>query len=265
MATLAVRIAPMPAGRRGHRLVQRNLTVYRHTWLILLSGFFEPLFYLLALGVGLGDLVGDVTFHGNTVTYAAFVAPGLLASSSMNGAIYETTFNVFDKLRWRKTYDGVLATPMEPFDIATGEVAWALLRGQLYATAFLVVMLAMGLVESWWALLAWPAATVVAFGFAGAGMAGTTFMRSWNDAEWVAIATLPLFLFSATFYPLDTYPRWLQLVVQVTPLYQGVDLLRSLTLGQPSWALLWHVAYLVTMGTVGLRIAGRRIGRLLLP
>jgi lipooligosaccharide transport system permease protein len=259
---LVARVAPPRLGR-SPRVVERNLMVYRHTWLIVVSGFFEPLFYLLSIGIGIGALVGDVTFHGTPVDYTAFVAPALLASSAMNGAIFETTMNVFDKLKWKKTYDAMLATPVEPRDIALGEITWALMRGQLYATAFLVVMAAMGLVTSWWGLLAWPAALLVGFAFAGVGMASTTFMRSWQDFEWIFVVTLPLFLFSATFYPLDTYPRWLQLVVVVTPLYQGVDLLRSLTLGEVGPRLVVPVVYLTVMGAVGLRVAGARLGRLL--
>jgi lipooligosaccharide transport system permease protein len=205
-----------------------------------------------------------VSFHGTPVDYTAFVAPALLASSAMNGAIYETTMNVFDKLKWKKTYDAILATPMRPGDIAVGEITWALLRGQLYATAFLVVMFAMGLTTSWWALLAWPAAFLVGFGFAGVGMASTSYMRTWTDFEWVFAVTLPLFLFSTTFYPLETYPRWMQIVVQCTPLYQGVDLIRSLTLGELRWTLLVHVGYLAALGLIGVRVASRRLGRLLL-
>jgi lipooligosaccharide transport system permease protein len=262
--TLVARVAPVRPGGRAHRLVERNVMVYRHIWLILVSGFFEPVFYLFSIGIGIGHLVGDVTFRGVPVDYTTFVAPGLLASSAMNGAVYETTMNVFDKLKWKKTYDAILATPMQPGDIALGEIAWALIRGQIYATAFLAVMAAMGLVVSWWALLAWPAAFLVGFGFAGVGMAATTYMRSWTDFEWVFAVTLPLFLFSTTFYPIETYSPWLRVVVALSPLYQGVDLIRSLTLGQLHWGLVVHVVYLAAMGIVGLRIAGRRLGRLLL-
>jgi len=271
MASLALRITPPSllgrrGGRRAARVVERNLRVYRHTWLILLSGFFEPLFYLLSIGVGLGRLVGPVSLAGGrAVSYSAFVGPALLASSSMNGAVYETTMNVFDKLKWKKTYDAMLVTPLQPVDIALGEIAWALIRGQLYAIAFLAVMLSMGLVHSWWALAVLPASLATGFAFAGAGMAATTFMRSWQDFEWVQIVVLPLFLFSATFYPLGTYPRGLQLLVQATPLYQGVDLIRSLTLGDVHAALAWRALYLVVLGAAGVAVATRRLERLLLP
>ena len=227
---------------------------------MLLSGFGEPLFYLLSLGVGLGKLVGPVA----GVSFAAFVAPALLATSAMNGAIYDSTFNVYFLLKYAKLYDAVLATPVRATDVALGQVGWALLRSTLYASAFITVILGMGLVHSWWAVLALPAAILTGFAFAATGMAASTFMRSWQDFEYVTLVSLPLFLFSTTFYPLSVYPRGLQIVVECTPLYQAVTLLRGLTLGGVSPALLVPVAYLSVMGVAGLVIAGRRVGSLLL-
>jgi lipooligosaccharide transport system permease protein len=266
-ATLVTRVAPPIAfgGRRAGRLVERNIVVYRRTWLIFVSGFFEPLFYLLAIGVGLGKLVGDVTLpNGQAVDYTVFVAPALLASSAMNGALYDTTFNVFDKLKWRKTYHAILATPLGPGDLALGEICWALIRGSLYATAFLVVMASMGLILSWWAVLALPAAALIGFAFAACGMAATTYLRSWQDFQWVQLAILPMFLFSATFYPLSTYGPVLQWVVRLTPLYQGVTLVRGLTTGDLGAEQGIAVVYLAVLGLAGLALAGRRLERLLL-
>jgi lipooligosaccharide transport system permease protein len=251
-------------GRGSAHLVERNARAYRHTWLILASGFFEPLFYLLSIGVGIGHLVGSVIVNGHAVSFTSFVAPALLATSAMNGAIFDSTFNIFFKLKYAKVYDAVLATPMRTGDVAMGEIGWALIRGGLYACAFIVIMLAMGLVHSIWAVFAIPVALLIGFAFAGAGMAATTFMRSWQDFEYVTLTTLPMFLFSATFYPISVYPRAIQIVVDCTPLYQGIALLRGLTLGYVGPSLLWHVLYLAVMGTVGLAIAGRRMGRLLL-
>jgi lipooligosaccharide transport system permease protein len=257
---LVTRARRSVGGRRSRYLVERHALVYRHTWLVFVSGVVEPLFYLLSIGVGLGQLVGYV--HG--VSYAAFVAPALLASASMNGALFDSTFNVFFRLKYEKLYDAALATPMRASDVALGEISWALLRGALYAIAFLVVMAAMGLVESWWALAALPAAVLTGFAFAAAGMACTTYMRSWQDFEFVQLATLPMFLFSTTFYPLSVYPRGIQYLVEITPLYQSVDLLRGLTVGLAGPGLLWHVLYLAVLGLAGLLVASRRIGRLLL-
>ena len=115
-ATLATRTTPLPlAGSRAWLLVERNLMVYRRIWLLIVSGFFEPVFYLFSLGVGIGALVGTVAGpDGQPIDYTAFVAPALLASSAMNGAIYDSTMNVFFKLKYAKTYDAMLATPLEP-------------------------------------------------------------------------------------------------------------------------------------------------------
>jgi lipooligosaccharide transport system permease protein len=251
--------------RRALLLIERDLMVYRRQWMIVISGLFEPLFYLLSIGVGIGKLVGDVHGGGQAVSYSEFVAPALMASSAMNGAIYESTMNVFFKLKYAKVYEAVLATPVSVADVALGEVGYALLRGGAYAVVFLCVMLAMGLVASWWAVLAVPAAILIGFAFAGAGLAATSYMKSWQDFDLVQLAILPLFLFSATFYPLSTYPRGVRLLVRVTPLYQGVALLRGLTLGHVGPATLGHVLYLAVMGAIGLRIATRRLGRLLQP
>jgi len=253
------------AGAGGVHLLERNIRVYRHVWPLFVSGIAEPLFYLLSLGVGLGPLVGHVTGpSGAGVPYREFVAPGLLAVSAMNGAIYDSTFNVYLKLKYVKIYEAMLAGPMRPADIALGEIGWAVLRGGVYAIAFMAVMAAMGLVQSLWALLAVPVALLIGFAFAAVGMACTTFMRSWQDFDYVLLASLPLFLFSATFYPLSVFPRPLAVIVECTPLYQGVVVLRGLILGVVGPDLLWRVAYLAAMGVLGLAISSRRIARLLL-
>ena len=262
-------LLPRPSGRgrpfgRASRLFERNVVVYRSAWFVLVSGLFEPLLYLGSVGIGFGKLVGTVPFNGQEVRYADFVAPALLATSAMNGAIVDATFGVFHKLKHMKVYDAILATPVGATDIAIGEVAWSLARGLIYAGAFIVVAVMFGDVHSWWALLALPAATLIGLCFAGIGTAATTYMRSWQDFDLVSLAILPLFLFSATFYPLSTYPDAGQWVVRVTPLYHGVALLRQLTLGEVEWSAFGHVAYLALLGTAGILIAGRRLERRLL-
>jgi lipooligosaccharide transport system permease protein len=263
----ALRITPLFGfgSRRALRIIERNLLVYKHGWLVLLSGFFEPLFYLLSLGFGLGRMVGDVPGPaGEPIPYALFVAPALLAASSMNGAVTESTFNFFFKLNYDKTFASILTTPMSPADISLGELAWALIRGALYTTGFLGVMVVMGLVRSPLVLLTLPGSLLIGFAFAAVGMAATSFMRTWQDFDLIQLVILPLFLFSATFYPLETYPEALQWVVRVTPLYQGVDLIRSLAVGHITPVLLVHVVYLTVMGLIGLAITNRRLGKLLL-
>ena len=252
-------------GRRALLLIERNVLVYKNGWMVILSGFFEPLFYLLSIGLGIGGIVGDLPGpNGSTIPYALFVAPALLASASMNGAIAESTFNVFFKLNFQKTYDAVLATPLSPGDVALGEIGWAVIRSTLYALGFVVVILVLGLVRSPWAILSVPAATLLAFAFAAVGMAATTFMRSWQDFDLINLVVLPLFLFSGTFYPLTAYPEPLRVLIQLTPLWQGVDMIRALVTGAVDLSILWHVAYLGAMGLIGLAVVGRRLGRMLL-
>jgi len=275
MSSLALRMLP-PGGllarlrRAGTdtgslRLIERHARAYRRAWLVFVSGIFEPLFYLLSVGLGLGVLVGKVPGPGGPpIPYREFVAPGLLAVSSMNGAMYDSTFNVFFRLKYAKLYDAVLATPMSPAQVALGEIGWALLRGTIYAIAFTLVMLALGLVHSPWFVLGVPVAVLIGFAFAAIGMTGTTYMKSWQDFDYVVLASMPLFLFSATFYPLSVYPRAVQVVIECTPLYQGVVLLRDLTVGMVGPGLLWRAGYLAAVGLAGLYASGRRIGKLLL-
>ncbi|TDE14134.1 ABC transporter [Jiangella asiatica] len=246
-------------------LVERNARAFRHGWVTLVSGFFEPVLYLFSLGVGLGALIGDIDAgDGRMIDYAAFVAPAMMAAAAMNGAVFDSTFNLFFKLKYARLYDSVLATPLGPRDVAVGEITWALLRGLLYSTAFLAVAAAAGVVGSWWALLALPAASLIGLAFAAVGMTVTTYMRSWQDFDYVQLALLPMFLFSATFYPLSTYDESIRWVVQITPLYHGVATIRDLMLGDVGWGILGHVLYLTVMGLVGLVLAARRIERLLL-
>jgi lipooligosaccharide transport system permease protein len=263
----ALRITPLAlmGGRHAVRVLERNILVYRRSWIFIVSGFFEPLFYLLSIGIGLSHLVGPVHVDGRLVAYTAFVAPGLLASSAMNGAMLDSTFLVFMKLKVAKTYDAMLATPLAVGDIAVGELSWCVLRGALYSAAFLSIMSALGYDRSPWVLLCWPVAILISLAFASVGMAGTTFMRSWQDFDIVSLTFTPLFLFSATFYPLTVFPGWLQALVRCTPLYQGVVLERAADLGIFTWSLLIHVAYLVAMAVGGVSITRRRLGRLLLP
>jgi lipooligosaccharide transport system permease protein len=190
----ALRLTPMliPGSRRSFRLVERNIYVYSHTWLVILSGFFEPLFYLLSIGFGLGALIGTVPGpNGEPIPYQLFVAPALLASASMNGAINESTFNFFFKLNYNKTFAAILTTPLSPGDIAVGELLWALIRGGLYALGFVVVMVVLGLVVSPWVVLAFPAALLVGFAFGAVGMAATSYMRTWQDFDLVQLVILP--------------------------------------------------------------------------
>ncbi len=265
MTALPLTSALLIGSRRSLRLVERNIFVYSHTWIVLLSGFFEPLFYLLSIGFGLGALIGTIPGpDGQPIPYQLFVAPALLASAAMNGAINESTFNFFFKLNYNKTFTAILATPLSAGDIAVGELIWALIRGGLYAIGFMVVLVVLGLVVSPWVVLAVPASLLVGFAFGAVGMAATSFMKTWQDFDLVQLVVLPLFLFSGTFYPIETYPEPIQVIVQLSPLYQGVALIRALTIGAISPILLVHVVYLLVLGFVGLYVVSRRLDKLLL-
>ena len=255
--------APARPAFGGLLIVERNAMVYRRMWMILFSGFFEPLFYLFFFVYPLQEFIGAITFEGETIEYAAFVAPALLASSAMNGAFYEST-NVFWKLRFAKVYDSILSTPVSPGDVAVGETIWAVVRSMLYAISYLLVIAVLGLVDSPWAILAVPACFVIGFAFAGAGIAAVTWLRTWKDFDLLQLIILPMFMFSATFYPISVYPEVIEWIVRCLPLYQGIELIRALSTGNVSAFQLVNVVYLLTMGAVGMFLASRRIDRLLL-
>jgi len=266
LAELPLRIIPpqVLAARRPQRMLERQWVIARSggAWLIVLSGFFEPLFYLLSIRLGFGGLIGDVTDGGRTIPYDEFVAPALLASSAMNGAVYEAS-NVFWKLRYDKVYDAALATPLTSGDVALGEMLFAALRGTLYSSTFLLTMAVLGMTPSWWSLTLLPLAALTSLAFSAIAMAGVTFMRNHADFEYVPSIMLPMFLFSATFYPLESYGDW-KWVVQLSPLYHSVAVARGANLGDWSWAYPAHVAVLVALALVGLSATAKRIDRLLL-
>ncbi len=260
----AVVVSPLGRVQATKLLVQRNYIVYRQAWKLFLTGFFEPFFYLLSIGIGVGALIDTFEFNGQQIPYADFVAPGMLAASALNGALIDATFNTFFKLRYLKLYDQMLATPLTTSDVARGEIAWSQLRGSSYAAAFLLIMTAMGLVHSWWAILAFPATILIGFASSAVCMALTTYMTSWQDFDKITLVQLPMFLFSATFFPVTAFPEPVRWVVECTPLYRAVVLCRELTTGALSWGSVVSVVYLVALGLAGLLVVRRRLDALLL-
>lgn len=258
----AVALAERRAGKpgsgiysgRARVLIERGAYAAKSSnWLVIVSGFVEPVLYLLAFGFGIGQLIGNVTDGtGNLVSYAAFIAPALLATSAMNGAIYDATWNVFFKMHFGKVYQVMLSSSMGPLDVALGEIAWALLRGVAYSIGFMAIVTPLGLVTSWWGVLAIPAATLIAFGFASLGMAITSYMKNFQQMNWVNFFLLPMFLFSGTFFPVSVYPEWVQAIVKALPLWQGVELVRAFTLGNIGPEIIGHILYFVVMIAVGL-------------
>jgi lipooligosaccharide transport system permease protein len=250
----------------ARQVIFRNYLVYRRYWVAFISAFLEPLLFLLSIGIGVGALIGTVPGPaGDPVPYRAFVAPGLMAMAAMNGGIFDTTYMFFIKLKYWGTFESMLSTPLTPTHVVVGEIGWSVLRGTIYATAFLGTMVLLGLVESPWALLAIPAATLVCWAFASAGAAGASYMRSYFDFDFINVVLIPSFLFSGVFFPLSRYPDWLATIVRCTPLYQGVALIRGLVFGVLDASSVVHAGYLAVMGLIGLRIATRRLALLLQP
>src|SRR4051794_39579414 len=258
-------VAVADSGRRAGSIVERNVATLRTTyWIVMVTGFLEPVFYLFSIGVGVGALVGDLPLPGGrVVSYAEFVAPAMLASSAMTGALSETTFNFFGKMRFVRLYDGILATPVRPIEIALGELAWAMVRGVVYSAAFLIIMVLMHLTSATHALAMFPATILVGFAFGALGMATSTVIRSWQDFDLIASGQFALFLFSGTFVPPTAYPTALRWLIEASPLYRSVHLIRALSTGEAGWPQLLDVLYLVVLLAVGLTVAGSRMGKLL--
>ena len=250
------------AGRPQQVLLRNWISFKSSAWLAVLSGFFEPVLYLLSFGYGIGALVGTISSNGVEVSYAAYIAPGLLATSAMNGALLDSTWNVFFKLNESRVYNAMLSTSLGPLDVALGEIAWALMRGGIYATAFTIIIAALGLVTTWWALLAIPAAIFIAFGFASFGMAITSYMKSHHQMNFFYIFLLPMFLFSGAFYPLTVFPGWGQAIIKALPLRQGIELVTRVMSGEFNTHLLVNITYFMVMICVGLIFTTRRLNAL---
>ena len=259
---LLLRVVPLyPLSlRRAGTLVRRNLLVARRSWLIYVSGFVEPLFYLLSIGAGIGGLVGQVvTDGGATVSYQQFVAPGLMASAAMNGAVYDAVFNIFWKLRYAKLYDAVLATPARVGDVLTGHLLYVTVRVTTSVTLFLVVLTLVGAAHRPLVVLALPAAVLTGLAFAAPVTALAVRME--NDSGFAGLQrflVLPVFLFSGTFFPVSQLPAVLEWVAYGTPLWHGVALSRGLALGtMDGAAALLHVGYLALWVAAGVALAAR--------
>jgi lipooligosaccharide transport system permease protein len=254
----------MYAGRPQVLLERGWIAFKTSNWVPVFTGFAEPILFLLAFGYGMGTLIGDINTGSSTIDYTAFIAPGLLATSAMNGAIYDSTWNVFWKLNESKLYKTMLSTPLGPLDIALGEITWALLRGLVYSIGFLTVVSVLGLTPSVWAVLAIPAASLVAFGFASFGMAITSFFKTYQQMGFINMALLPMTLFSGSLYPISVYPDWLEKVIMALPLWHGIAMVRGFWFGEINAGLLVHVAYFIVMIAAGLFVTSRRLRALFL-
>jgi lipooligosaccharide transport system permease protein len=238
------------------RIVQRNALVYRRVWRgSLFLSFLQPAMFLLAMGVGLGALVdaGGTPLPGGA-GFLEFLAPGLLASTCMQTASFESSYPIFGKMNWRHTYEAVTATPMRTVDLVLGEMTWIAIRLSSVAVAFSVVISAFGVPRSPLVLLAIPAAVLTGLAFAAPLLAYSATLKSNDNFNIVfRFVITPLFLFSGVFFPLTRLPEGLRIAAWFTPLFHGVELTRGLTLGTlDSSTWLAHVAYLAAVATAGI-------------
>ena len=241
------------------------LTNYRRTWRgSIYSSVLNPLLYLGAMGIGLGTLVDA---HGTArlggLSYLAFLAPGLLAAAAMQAAVEESTYPVLGSVKWRRTYYAAAASPLRPADLFHGHLLFTTMRLAMNSAVFLAVMAAFGAVASPWALAALPAAVLTGLAFAAPVEAwAITVTKDTSFALIFRFGLIPLFLFSGTFFPITQLPAWLRPLAYVTPLWHGVALCRSLTLGTASLGgALAHVTYLAAVAAVSIAAGNRSYAR----
>lgn len=238
----------------------RNALMYSKTWkLNILPNFFEPVFYLLGLGLGVGFYIHDIA----GVPYAVFLAPGLIAIATMNGASFEATYNVYVRLNYNRTYDAIIATPVNEADIVCGEILWAVTRAWAYGAAFYCITCLFGLMPSWWSIGVLFAILPIGYCFTTCGMAFAFTIPTIDlFSVYFTLFLTPLMIFSDTFFPLHerfgTLGLW---IAELTPLFHSVRLTRALTTGALSWLTLWDVMYLLGTGALLHRLALRQFLR----
>ena len=249
--------AYLPSPRIAFRVWRRDLLVFSKVWRgALLPQFVDPLFYLLAMGFGLGTYLASV----NGIPYKEFIGSGLMASAVMWAASFESTWNVYFKMEETRLYDAVLTTPVEPADLVAGEVAWAATRAFVYGTVFLTIVALFGLVKSPWAV---AVPIFLAIGGACFGMLGYTFTSLATRMDWYSyyytLFITPLFLFSGIFYPLDRLPDWVSIVAWFTPLYHLVRITRNLCLDPELLPVIGNGLWLVALTALLFVIPVRRV------
>ena len=238
----------------------RNFAMYRRTWkLNILPNFFEPLLYLVSIGIGVGAYVQQM----GGGSYVAFLAPGLVAVSAMNGASFEVTYNAFIRMNFEKTYASMLTTPVQPEDLLAGEVLWAVTRASIYGGCFFIVVVALGLAPLPHALWALPAIPLTGLVFAAIGIAFSLRIPSIDlFSFYFTLFLTPLFLFADVFFPLEERLAggWLALA-EALPLLHPVRLMRAAFRGEADPVLLWDVLYALALSAALLAVAARQVRR----
>lgn len=248
--------------RHAMRVWRRNLILYERTWKMSLAPqFLNPLFYLVAMGFALGAFIGREV---EGFSYVEYIGPGLAVYAAMNAAAFELTFNTFIKMNFARLYDAVISTPVEPEDVAVGEIAWAVTRSVLYGAIFLFIMFLLGHVPEPTAPLA-----VVAFGLTGLsiGLVALIYTSLVPDIDLFSyffnLFLIPLFLFSGIFFPIEILPELAQQIAWFTPLLHAVNMSRALILtGDMVLALqsgIWLVVFSAILLPVAINMFRRRL------
>lgn len=247
-----MRYSPFHVSRRFLRVWQRDFRVYRKSWKIsFIPPLLEPLFYLLAFGVGLSALVGKIEYQGREVSYLGFIAPALIAVSIMQNSFFETTYASYVRMYYQKTFDAMIATPLSLEEIITGEIVWGATKSVIAAVIMMAVISAFGLIRYPEGLLVIPVSFIGGIAFGSIGMVFTSVVKNIEMFNLpLFLFVTPMFLFSGTFFPLDTLPPWAQGIALLLPLTHLVDLTRALTFGAVDAGLLRATGYLVIFSLV---------------
>jgi lipooligosaccharide transport system permease protein len=248
----------IPSPRYAASVTGRNARVFSKLWKgSLAPQFLDPLFYLVAMGYGLGTYIATI----NGVPYRDFIAPGLIASSVMWSASFECTYNVYIRMREYRLYDAVLSTPVEVQDLVAGDLAWSSIRAVIYGTVFLSVVTAFGLIDSWWALAIPPAVLIGGLAFSTIAYTFTALIpRIDLYSYFFTLGITPMFLFSGIFFPFNQLPGWVEVAAWFTPLYHLVEVTRGLANG-PGPMVLVHLAVLLAISAALFVIPVRAVRR----
>jgi lipooligosaccharide transport system permease protein len=227
-----------PVSWRALRVWQRNRDAYLKFYKVSLIGNLgDPLLYLLAMGYGLGKFLQQM----EGMSYVEFIAPGLIISSTMFAASFECTYGSYLRMIYLKTYDAVIATPLNIEDVVAGDILWGTTKGLMNGMVMFLVVLAFGLVDSPWAAGIPLLILLVSFLFASLSMITTAFVPNFESFNYyITLFITPMFFFSGVFFPLTKLPPWVTLLSRFLPLTYAVDISRSLVYGRPSWDLFWQ-------------------------
>ena len=229
--------------RQAFRVWQREVSVYKYVYKsTIVSNLMDPLIYLMALGFGLGAYVNRM----QGMPYIQFIAPGLISSSIMAAASFETTINTFVRIHFDHVYEAMMATPVTVEDIVVGEMMWAMTRSTIYATVMLGVVTALGLTRSWYAIFVPFMGALGGWMFAMLGLTYTSFLKSIDQVNfYFTLFQTPLFLFSGVFFPIDGLPQIVKTIAFLSPLYHLVEVIRPLVLGRVEYGVLLHLAWIL--------------------